>query len=425
MLLSFRSPFLLSALLTVGSISIIAIAWHSSDDLQSLIKSPWAPVDSETPAATISLAQAEESLSTKIDELAAKEAALAKLAEELAIKETELEAGRSSKVAKPSALEERSLISYVYFDTPDARRNLEFFLQHGFHTAADFIFILNGETHQSEELLPNHPNSPFYNPNAENIRVVLRPNTCFDLGAHAEVLQMTAADVNALQHKNSDPTDAYPGRSTDENGQPVRKPGAKLWEGYTRFILMNASIRGPFMPHWSMLCWSEAFWAKLSKTVKMVGTSYNCHSGKGHVQSMMWALDRTGLELVLQPDPIGISYCPKEMIDAVYGEIRATPAIRDAGYEVDVMTEIYHSKDGLDLDGDGLGDHDSKAYYADCKDGDYLYDKAYHGFNIHPYETIFMKTKRGIDEEQLNHLTEWTDGSGYSSLDLCMPYTPL
>src|ERR1700712_3328837 len=36
------------------------------------------------------------------------------------------------------------LVTYVYYETVDAKRNLKFFLAHGLHDAADFIFILNG-----------------------------------------------------------------------------------------------------------------------------------------------------------------------------------------------------------------------------------------------------------------------------------------
>ncbi|KAK6522987.1 hypothetical protein TWF281_002413 [Arthrobotrys megalospora] len=42
--------------------------------------------------------------------------------------------------------EERALITYVYFETPNARENALFFISHGLHAQADFIFILNGKT---------------------------------------------------------------------------------------------------------------------------------------------------------------------------------------------------------------------------------------------------------------------------------------
>lgn len=120
-------------------------------------------------------------------------------------------------------MSERPLILYAYKESDNARQNLEFFIHQGLHGAADFIFILNGETDAAEWI-----------PEAANIRIVQRPNICFDLGAYGEVL-----------------------REGD------------LWKRYKRFITMNASIRGPFIPAWSQHCWSDAFLDRLSDDVKV------------------------------------------------------------------------------------------------------------------------------------------------------------
>lgn len=39
-----------------------------------------------------------------------------------------------------------------------------------------------------------------------------------------------------------------------------------------------------------------------------------------------------------------------------------------------------------------------------------LWDKEYYGTNVHPYETIFLKSNRGIDLVGLERLSEWTRG---------------
>lgn len=119
---------------------------------------------------------------------------------------------------------DRPLVTYVYSETPEARRNFEFFLKHGLHDQADFIFIFNGET-DADLLLPSSP----------SIRTVRRSNTCYDLGSHAEVL------------------------STDD-----------LWRRYSKFILMNASVRGPFIPTWADgACWTNQLLAKITEEVKV------------------------------------------------------------------------------------------------------------------------------------------------------------
>lgn len=124
---------------------------------------------------------------------------------------------------------DRPLILYAYSESDFARTNLAFFVNHGLHDAADFIFILNGETDVDHTVLPN---------GRHNVRIIKRENTCFDLGAHAEVL------------------------TKEEDGRALK-------DRYKRFILMNASIRGPFVPHWSKECWSEAYLGRLNDRVKV------------------------------------------------------------------------------------------------------------------------------------------------------------
>lgn len=126
-------------------------------------------------------------------------------------------------ILNPSQARDRPLIVYAYAESENARDNLKFFLKRGLHAAADFIFIFNGETDASD-LVPR---------NLENIKIVQRDNTCFDIGAFGEVLSKDA-----------------------------------LWQRYKRFITMNASIRGPFLPFWSDQCWTDALLSKITDKVK-------------------------------------------------------------------------------------------------------------------------------------------------------------
>lgn len=118
---------------------------------------------------------------------------------------------------------DRPLILYAYSEAPAAHINLKFFIKHGLHANADFVFIMNGES-DATDLIPLLP----------NVNIIQRPNDCYDLGAYAEVL--TAGD---------------------------------RWKAYKRFILLNASIRGPFLPHWAESCWSDRYLNKITDTVKV------------------------------------------------------------------------------------------------------------------------------------------------------------
>lgn len=122
---------------------------------------------------------------------------------------------------------QRPLIVYVFFETEFSLRNFKFFLAHGLHGAADFLFVINGDSKQ-DKLIPEGP----------NIRIHRRDNKCFDLGAFAEVLQIN-----------------------------------DFYKGYQRYILMNGSIRGPFLPHWADGCWSDMYLNKLTDEVKVMSPS--------------------------------------------------------------------------------------------------------------------------------------------------------
>ncbi|KAL3425473.1 hypothetical protein PVAG01_02264 [Phlyctema vagabunda] len=264
---------------------------------------------------------------------------------------------------------DKPLITYAYFETEFGRANLEFFIKHGLHDAADFIFILNGETDVDEAVIPK---------DKSNIKIVRRENKCFDLGAHAEVL------------------------GKEENGQALK-------DKYKYFILMNASIRGPFMPHWSRECWSDAYLSKVNDKVKLVGSTLNCQNNidTAHVQSMIWATDAVGLSYLLQPEAIGME-CFNTLQAAMNAEVRTTPYLRSAGFHVDVMMASYQ----LEKDYAYIDKH--------CHEtGDQLWPNSYWGFNVHPFELIFMKSHRGIDDGMLAKMTEWAEGSGYSSYDVC------
>ena len=135
----------------------------------------------------------------------------------------------SSAPPKLLARPDVPLVSYVYTESEYARINLQFFVSHGLHAAADFVFIFNGPTNADEMIPRDKP----------NIKIIKRKNTCYDLGSHNEVLN-------------------------------ARKRGGKaLRDIYQRFILMNASVRGPFVPHWSKECWTEAYLSKLNDRVKV------------------------------------------------------------------------------------------------------------------------------------------------------------
>lgn len=137
----------------------------------------------------------------------------------------------------------------------------------------------------------------------------------------------------------------------------------------------------------------------------MVGASFNCLGGSSpHVQSMIFATDSIGLSILLEPEAFG--ECFPTLDAAMGGEVRTTAHLRSKGYEVDVMLSVFQTE---------------KDYkYVECKDpNDFLFEGNYFGFNVHPFETLFVKSHRGVQERMLEKLSVWQGMSGYSSYESC------
>ncbi|KFY26093.1 hypothetical protein V493_04271, partial [Pseudogymnoascus sp. VKM F-4281 (FW-2241)] len=412
-------------------------------------------------------------------------------------------------------VEQRPLITYAYYESEFARANLKFFVDHGLHDAADFVFILNGDTDAASSIIFAEPDTPedlrdvIPRRDRKNVYVKQRPNTCFDLGAHHEVLNGVLGGEGWI----------------GKNG-PIEAPKGMVSEGdsmllkhkYKRYILMNASIRGPFVPRWSTQCWSDAYLNRLTDRIKLVGMSYNCHTHAGHIQSMIWATDNVGLQHILTK--AGIGECFATINDAMLAEVRTTKVLRNLGFEVDNFMSVYHSenkaskyarmrakkakgikqfkREEIDSGAAGAGeaaaaelvtretedekkakeekarkekeekekkekegakqtqvptpaeaaaaeearvrkekeekaaaedaaklkvekyekqllldDNDMPGYFwKECKHEDWLGKGSYFGSFVHPYENLFMKSHRHIDDNVLENLTKWHDGWG-------------
>ena len=217
------------------------------------------------------------------------------------------------------------------------------------------------------------------------MRVVQRANDCYDLGAHGEVLQANDRELVKI---------------------------------YDKFILMNASVRGPFMPRWSQACWTDAFTNRVTDQVKLVGLTMNCLDGleslprpglqstaEGmdelhklrHLQAMMLATDKVGVDLLL--DPLGLAACHSDYDLAVASEVRLTMLIEHAGFKVDALMSMF-----------GLSDD----FAESCTAPDPM--ESYPGGYLPLHETLFAKTKK-LSGDVVARYSEWA--SEYSSYQFC------
>jgi hypothetical protein len=113
-------------------------------------------------------------------------------------------------------------------------------------------------------------------------------------------------------------------------GEVLRAHPELVAGAYGYYVLMNSSVRGPFLPRYypRALPWTAALTGLLTDEVKLAGTTINCQ-GQVHVQSMVLATDNTGLEILLGA---GALDCPANLQDAIQRyELASTAAILDAG----------------------------------------------------------------------------------------------
>lgn len=348
--------------------------------------------------------------------------------------------GLSALAADPAA-PDRVLVVYTYSHADWRQLNFEFFLRHGLVAATrkgvpiDYTFVFNGEAplFALEELRlrysvaksvnaddpdvsggsvggsggggigggiggdgggrfdngggsKNHGSAPEGVPGQPLISVVLRENFGYDMCGSKLVL---------------------------ERGWAPR-PGT-----YTRVILMNASVRGPFMPSYASAAetWVDAFLSRLGGAdgVRLVGTTINCLSSRRdaasgafsslHVQSMVLALDRAAVH-ALHP----MLRCYEDMLEAIaHGEVGSTQAVLAAGYAVAALQGSWR---GFAVRADNLAsDEVARRCAAVSEDagGDPATPGAYFDGDLHPYEIIFIKTNRLLNASVLSRFTALHD----------------
>jgi len=245
---------------------------------------------------------------------------------------------------------ERVLIIYVWADTDvSSRGNLEFFIRYGVHEAqaADYYFILQqvGNKTVNESSLPKLP------PNAHYLQ---HENECFDMGTFGWFFGSKIVDITR----------------------------------YKYFILMNASIRGPFFTVYfpsEYFWWYHVFTRRLTDEVKLVGPSINCEQ-KPHVQSYLLATDQVGLK-ILTDKQNGVLSCKTDYTDAVVnGEIGASQILLSANYQIASLQIKYQ---GVDF-------RLKSNWNCNSRVSPIFVDNSVDGISHDPYELVFVKYKGTI-----------------------------
>ena len=245
-------------------------------------------------------------------------------------------------------------------------RNLEFFLHHGVDcTRHETVIVLGHDVAlQYRELIRQLDQNCH---NHHRVTLIERDNVCYDLESVRLVLHGNVTNLPVLD--------------------------------YDYFFHVNCGTTGPVMPlNETHVPWTNKFIEKLVGNVKMVGISHVCEGDVSHIQSMVYAVDKVGLQLIQKscvPDCRAFTDELKNMskMFSVTGliidryERCMSITILNQGYEV---ASLYRSKTL------------TKENRGTCTDKDlWLTSKLNETFGKIPSlgEVIFFKTSRVLTEE--------------------------
>mmetsp|Transcript_15376 Transcript_15376/g.18871 ORF Transcript_15376/g.18871 Transcript_15376/m.18871 type:complete len:226 (+) Transcript_15376:68-745(+) len=198
---------------------------------------------------------------------------------------------------------------------------------------------------------------------------------------------------------------------------------------YSHIILMNSSIRGPFLPLYETEKWWHVFIKHLggSYNVGLVGTSLNCWTSlsETHLQSMLLVTTQNLFKRILLDERPDLLDCKRTHSDAVFsGEIPLSQAFLHRNFSLKTMLLAFQST----IPSGGIitpiatqrSDHPAGvALYSICYNllqsnshaGDLYYPHEYGSSDIHPLETIFFKTSRQVAPSFLSAYTQWAAAS--------------
>jgi len=200
----------------------------------------------------------------------------------------------------------------------------------------------------------------------------------------------------------------------------------ELWrKKYSYFMLLNASVRGPFYPLWlggGASNWVDVFKSQLTEEVWLVGTSFNCMKSIPslyHLQSFTLMTHRRGLELIY------MDFQQRLLIFEANGQsCDVADGFQEPGkqsivfvYEIG-MTQTFLSRN-IGVKSIVLGWQDVDFRFSEgvntlcMRQHDQYFPTKYFGIALNPFEVIFYKTNtakfKRVDMDKLELYSLWFD----------------
>lgn len=185
-----------------------------------------------------------------------------------------------------------------------------------------------------------------------------------------------------------------------------------LYKNYDYFILLNDTCIGPFLPVYIKDNWVSIFISQINNYDKLIGATINYNYMKPHVQSYFLCFDKIIINLCINNNIFSndlnniniLNEHDKKIFINNY-EIRLSTLVLDSGYNIKCMMK------GLENIDFRLNREKPKIFleYGEINKEDMLYENQYFNISINPFEVIFFKSNRNINNKLLEKYIQFNN----------------
>lgn len=122
-----------------------------------------------------------------------------------------------------------------------------------------------------------------------------------------------------------------------------------LYKKYDKFIFVNSSTIGPFIPSYYKVKWTDIYLNGLQNNVKLFGSTINCVDDpktKSHVQSYIFSMDKTTLEYLINCKIFSKTNYPKTFKEAIWKkEVLMSRKIIENNWNIASLFTYYKNVD--------------------------------------------------------------------------------
>lgn len=122
-----------------------------------------------------------------------------------------------------------------------------------------------------------------------------------------------------------------------------------LYENYDKFIFVNSSTIGPFMPSYYNDKWTDIYINGLQDNIKLFGSTINtCYDPlhKSHVQSYIFSMDKNTLQYLINCEIFSMTNYAKTMHEAVWNkEVLMSRKIIEKKWNIGSLLPYYKNID--------------------------------------------------------------------------------